>query len=323
MAITSSRLRPGSASRDATTWQGACRPPSPSRTEPRDLAPFTGPLAVVETVSRNPTGPVSHSGVKVIHIMNGRARFETASGAWTMTRGDALVLAANSTSSTTPEPWLRSWTIYVDAGFFLDHMRWAIPEHTPLAQGVPPATWDGSPIHLRLDPIRLTRLEPILRRMSLAAESDSYAAASALIALFAQAVEVVVPAFLAGGKPANDPRRRDRVRRAGRPPIRAEVHTAMALVEERLAYPWRMNELASAVALSKSQLTRLSHRHLGATPLQMQAELRVTEFTRLIEETNLTITEAARRVGWNDPRVATIRFQRRYGVTPSRYRRGG
>lgn len=90
----------------------------------------------------------------------------------------------------------------------------------------------------------------------------------------------------------------------------------MALIEERLSYPWRMNELATAVALSRSQLTRLSHRHLGATPLQMQAELRVTEFTRLIEETELTITEAARRVGWNDPRVATIRFQRRYGVTP-------
>lgn len=96
----------------------------------------------------------------------------------------------------------------------------------------------------------------------------------------------------------------------------------MALIEERLSYPWRMNELATAVALSRSQLTRLSHRHLGATPLQMQAELRVTEFTRLIEETELTITEAARRVGWNDPRVATIRFQRRYGVTPSHYRKG-
>lgn len=54
----------------------------------------------------------------------------------------------------------------------------------------------------------------------------------------------------------------------------------------------------------------------------MLIELRLTEFTRLIEETGLTITEAARSVGWNDPRVATIRFQRRYGITPSRYRKG-
>lgn len=83
-----------------------------------------------------------------------------------------------------------------------------------------------------------------------------------------------------------------------------------------------MSDLSAAVALSRPQLTRLSHRHLGATPLQMQAELRVTEFTRLIVETDLTIPESARRVGWNDPRVAAVRFQRRYGVTPSRYREG-
>lgn len=201
-------------------------------------------------------------------------------------------------------------------------MHWAIPEHAPLIQGVPPSSWDGRPLHLRLDPIRLARLEPILRRMSLTTAADSYTAAATALALFAQAVELVTPAFVGLGSPPSDPRKNDRVRRAGKPPIRAEVRATMALIEERLSYPWRMNELATAVALSRSQLTRLSHRHLGATPLQMQAELRVTEFTRLIEETELTITEAARRVGWNDPRVATIRFQRRYGVTPSHYRKG-
>lgn len=57
MVLTNSRLRRSSASRDTTTWRSACGPPRPSRTEPRDLAPLTGPLAVVETVSRSPTGP--------------------------------------------------------------------------------------------------------------------------------------------------------------------------------------------------------------------------------------------------------------------------
>ena len=140
---------------------------------------------------------------------------------------------------------MRSWTVYVDEAFFREHMRWAIPEHAPLVQGVPPGSWDGRPLHLRPGSARLALLEPILRRMSL------------------------------------------------------------------------------TIALSTSQLTRLSPRHFGATPLQMQAELRVTEFTRFIEETDLTTTEAARRVGWNDPRIATIRLQGRSGVTPSRYRKGG
>ncbi|MFT4234630.1 MAG: AraC family transcriptional regulator [Microbacterium sp.] len=287
-----------------------------------DLAPMTGPVAAVETMAHAATGPIAHADTKIIHVMNGRARIETAVGTRIVTRGDVLVLAAGAALSTTPDPWLRSWIVYVDEGFFREHMRWAIPEYAPLIQGVPPSSWDGSPIHLRLDPVRLARLEPILRRMSVTSAADNYAVASVNLALFAQAVEVVTPALLAERKPPHDPRRHDRVRRASAPPVRAEVRAAMAMIEERLSYSWRMSELASAVALSRSQLTRLSHRHLGVTPLQMQAELRVSEFTRLIEETDLTITEAARRVGWNDPRVATIRFQRRYGVTPSRYRRG-
>lgn len=286
-----------------------------------DLAPLTGPLAVIESMANVPSGPVAHAETKIIHVMNGRARIETEIGELTVRRGDVLVLARGSVSSTRPNPWLRSWTLYVDEGFFRAYMRWAIPEHTPLIQGVPPASWDGSPLRLRLDPIRLARLEPILRRMSLITAADSYAAVAATLALFALAVEVVTPAFIASGSPPHDPRRHDRVRRAGPPPVRAEVRAAIAMIEERLAYPWQMGELASAVALSRSQLTRLSYRHLGATLLQMQAELRV-EFTRLIEETDMTHTEAARTVGWNDPRVATIRFQRRYGLTPSRYRRG-
>ncbi|MGO2751396.1 MAG: helix-turn-helix domain-containing protein [Pseudoclavibacter sp.] len=254
--------------------------------------------------------------------MNGRARIETARGELSLSRGDVLIIAAGSASATKPDPWLRSWTVYIDETFFRQHMRWAIPANVPLVQGVSPSSWDGSPLLLRLDPIMLARLEPILRRMSLITAADSYAAVASVLALFAQAVEVVAPAFVATGSPPRDPRRHDRVQRASTPPVRAEVLAAIAMIEERLAYPWRMGELATAVALSRSQLTRLSHRHLGATPLQMQAELRVTEFTRLITETDLTIAEAARRIGWNDPRVATIRFQRRFGVTPSRYRRG-
>lgn len=274
---------------------------------------MTGPLAAVETVVHVPTGPVAHAAAKIIHAMNVRAWIETAAGMQTVTRGDVLVLATGSASSTTPNPWLRSWIVYVDEGFLRQHMRWAIPEHAPLVQGVPPTSWDGSPLRLRLDPARLSRLEPILRRMSLTNAADSYTAASTAIALFAQAVEIVTPAFLANGKPLHDPRRRDRVRRAGTPPVRAEVRAAMAMIEERLAYPWRMSDLASAVALSSSQLTRLSHRLLGATPLQMQAELRVTEFTRLIEETDLTITVAARSGRMerpergDDPIPATLR----------------
>jgi hypothetical protein len=245
-----------------------------------DLVPLTGPLAAVEAVLRAPTIHVAHAGAKIIHMMNGRARIGTARGELSLSPGDVPIIAAGSSSATKPDPWLRSWAVYIDETFFRQHMRWAIPANVPLVQGVSPSSWHGSPRLLRLDPIRLARVKPILRRTSLITAADSYAAVASVLALFARAVEVVTPAFVANGSPPRDPRRHDRVQRASTPPVRA----AIAMIEERLAYPWRMGELATAVALSRSHLTRLSHRHLWATPLQMQAELRVTEFTRLTAE---------------------------------------
>ncbi|AWD25367.1 helix-turn-helix domain-containing protein [Micrococcus luteus] len=49
--------------------------------------------------------------------------------------------------------------------------------------------------------------------------------------------------------------------------------------------------------------------------------LRLTEFARLIEETDISVMRAASEVGWSDPRVASHWFHRRYGITPTQYRR--
>ena len=247
-----------------------------------DLAPLTGPLAVVETMQRAPSGPVAHTHVKVIHVVAGRTWIETPAGAQVVTAGDVVNVAAGS----------------------------------------PRSSWDARPSYVRLNAGTLLKLEPIWRRMSMTTGADSYSAASAIMMLFAQAVGIVVPELLPTVKPSHDPRRTKRVRRSGRPPIRPEVSRAVALLEEHLTHPWRLEELASAVALSTSQLNRLFQQHLGTPPIRMLAELRVTEFTRLIEETDLTIGAAAKQVGWNDSRLASKRFQHRYGVSPRSYRYG-
>ncbi len=106
---------------------------STTQTTLADVAPLTGPPAV-ETVARAPSGAVAHLGAKISHVMNGRARIETTDGELALTHGDVLVLSARAVSSTHPDPWLRSWTVYVDETFFRQHMHWAIPEHAPLLQ---------------------------------------------------------------------------------------------------------------------------------------------------------------------------------------------
>lgn len=276
-----------------------------------DLAPLTGPLTVIETVHRVAVGPVAFAHAQVVHVMSGRARVETPNGSRVLSAGDVLVLAAATPCSARPDPWVRAWTIYLDESFLRQHMRWALPEHLSLSQGVPPSRWDGSPLHLRLDPMRMSRLEPILRRMSVTAASGSLAVTARMMALFAQTVDIVVPAILAYVQPKGDAREHGRVARAIAPPVRAEVRQALRLLEERLAHSWRMSELTAAVCLSGSQLTRLFNRHLGVPPIRMLIELRLTEFARLVEETDLPVGVAARQVGWSDPGVATNRFRSR------------
>ena len=290
--------------------------------EPSDLAPLTGPLAVVETVQRAPSGPIAHAHAKIIHVMAGRTRIETPDSAQMVVAGDVVTVAAGSPCLVRPDPWVRSWTLYLDETFLRSYMRWAMPDDAAFMQDAPHLSEDAHRSRVHLSAGTLARLEPIWRRMSLTTAADSYSAAATVMMLFAQAVGVVVPELLPTVTPPHDSRRSERVGRSRKPLIRAEVSKAVALLEEHLTHPWRLEELASAVALSTSQLNRLFQRHLGTPPIRMLAELRVTEFTRLIEETDLTIGAAAKQVGWNDSRLASKRFQHRYGVSPRSYRYG-
>lgn len=82
-----------------------------------------------------------------------------------------------------------------------------------------------------------------------------------------------------------------------------------------------MSQLAASEAVSPAHLSRLFTSVLGVAPMRYLTEIRLTEFARLIEETDLPLAAIARRVGWQDARVASVWFRRRYAVTPSRFRR--
>ncbi|MGD7731614.1 helix-turn-helix transcriptional regulator [Propionibacteriaceae bacterium G57] len=84
--------------------------------------------------------------------------------------------------------------------------------------------------------------------------------------------------------------------------------------------PWTVTSLAQELALSRTHLTRLFSTHMGASPMRFLTEVRLTEFSRLIDETDLSVHQASQAVGWADPRVASAWFSRRFGVTPTRYR---
>ena len=82
-----------------------------------------------------------------------------------------------------------------------------------------------------------------------------------------------------------------------------------------------MRELAQAVNLSESRLTRLFKQATGYTPRQYQKLLKLSLACSLLESTFLSVKQVAAAVGWKDMTHFQRDFRRIYRVTPAQYRR--
>jgi AraC-like DNA-binding protein/quercetin dioxygenase-like cupin family protein len=86
------------------------------------------------------------------------------------------------------------------------------------------------------------------------------------------------------------------------------LRTAEALLRENLAREWGVEQLAAAVNLSRSQLTRLYLEHLGISPARRLRDLRIARATELLQTTTLSIKEIAHLCGF----AAVEHFSRTY-----------
>lgn len=79
--------------------------------------------------------------------------------------------------------------------------------------------------------------------------------------------------------------------------------------------------LASRLGVGARQLTRLMTRHLGASPLQLAKTARVQRAKRLIDDSDLPMTEVAARAGFGSLRRFNAVFVETYGRRPGELRR--
>lgn len=79
------------------------------------------------------------------------------------------------------------------------------------------------------------------------------------------------------------------------------MRKAATIMRTNLDQPPSIQDLARAVGLSTSQLERIFAADLGLSPTAYLVELRFKEFSRLLRDTRMTITEAASKVGCNPP----------------------
>ncbi|MHB1218888.1 MAG: bifunctional transcriptional activator/DNA repair enzyme AdaA [Alphaproteobacteria bacterium] len=79
--------------------------------------------------------------------------------------------------------------------------------------------------------------------------------------------------------------------------------------------------LAGRVGIGARHLTRLFARHLGASPVQLAKTARVQRAKRLLDETDLSMTEVASKAGFRSLRRFNAVFAEVYRRPPSAIRR--
>ena len=98
------------------------------------------------------------------------------------------------------------------------------------------------------------------------------------------------------------------------------VARAMRLIEEGFLNDASVADLADRLGIGYRHLLRLFLRHTGATPTQVAATRRVQKAKRLLDETELPMSEIAFTAGFGSVRRFNDAFRATYGRSPSSFR---
>jgi len=101
----------------------------------------------------------------------------------------------------------------------------------------------------------------------------------------------------------------------------ASVSRGLKLIAEGALDENSVDELAGRLGLGSRHLRRMFLQHLGATPVAVAQTRRVHFAKKLIDETELPMTQVAMAAGFGSLRRFNATFQKLYGRTPSDLRR--
>jgi two-component system response regulator YesN len=82
-----------------------------------------------------------------------------------------------------------------------------------------------------------------------------------------------------------------------------------------------VSDVADAVYMSSSGLTKLFRREIGCTVAEFINKVRIDEAKRLLRDPQYSVTDVADEMGFNDPSNFCKVFKRLVGITPGEFRR--
>jgi AraC family transcriptional regulator, L-rhamnose operon transcriptional activator RhaR len=98
------------------------------------------------------------------------------------------------------------------------------------------------------------------------------------------------------------------------------VLRGVQMLEVNPSQQWNLVELAQALHVAPSYLSRLFRQHLGLPPMAYLARWRAERAAALLLGTTRPISDIAEEVGWGDPNYFSRRFKQHLGVSASAYR---
>lgn len=99
------------------------------------------------------------------------------------------------------------------------------------------------------------------------------------------------------------------------------VGRALALLHEKPAQQWTVDELARNVGLSRSALSERFNALLGKAPMQYLARWRISLAASKLRHGDASMLDIAGAVGYESEAAFNRAFKREYGVPPAKWRR--
>lgn len=99
-----------------------------------------------------------------------------------------------------------------------------------------------------------------------------------------------------------------------------EVAAALEALHEHPEAPWRIEDLAARVGLSRATLARRFTALTGRPPMAYLTWWRLTTAARLLQDTDLALPSIAAKVGYASPFAFSHAFKRQFGTAPGGFR---
>ncbi len=100
-----------------------------------------------------------------------------------------------------------------------------------------------------------------------------------------------------------------------------KIEKIIAFLKEYYKENFSIKELSEKIGISPYYLSHLFKKEMGISVMKYRDYLRLTTAKEMLQNTNLSITNIAFSLGWNDSNYFTRIFKKRTGISPSDFRK--